>query len=255
MRLGPTTAATRFLRANSRVDPPRRWSTTTEYLFRGAHSMIRPRWMLPVCLATLLLGVNIAAGAERFRAILTNAAEVPVPTLTNSITGQPRPVSFGVAYFVLNDAETAMTMWARIHNIDVNGLQSLDANDNLTNAHIHASDTVTISTTAGVVWGFHGSPDHDNNPSDEVVTPFVGSPGGVFTSKWDAPEGVTTPAPGGLAGQLNRIRTGHAYLNFHTTQNGGGEIRGFLEPIPEPATMLLALLGAATVVLRPRRRS
>jgi hypothetical protein len=155
-----------------------------------------------------------------------------------------------VAYFTLNDAETAMTMWARIRNIDVNGTQTPgDTNDNLTNAHIHASDTASPTTTAGVVWGFHGMPDHDNNPHDEVVTPFTNSVGGIFTSKWDAAEG----AGGGLAAQLNRIRTGHAYINFHTVQNGGGEIRAFLEAIPEPSSLLLLAIGGTTLALRRRR--
>lgn len=38
------------------------------------------------------------------------------------------------------------------------------------------------------------------------------------------------------------IRHDMAYLNIHTTSFRGGEIRGFLTPAPEPAT--LALLGA-----------
>jgi hypothetical protein len=205
--------------------------------------------MLPICLLTTLFFIDSSFGAEVFRANLSIANEVPAPTITMS-GGGPRPIPFGVAYFTLNDAETAMTMWARIRNIDVNGTQTPgDTNDNLTNAHIHASDTASPTTTAGVVWGFHGMPDHDNNPHDEVVTPFTNSVGGIFTSKWDAAEG----AGGGLAAQLNRIRTGHAYINFHTVQNGGGEIRAFLEAIPEPSSLLLLAIGGTTLALRRRR--
>src|SRR2546421_6351212 len=43
--------------------------------------------------------------------------------------------------------------------------------------------------------------------------------GGAFRGKWDAPEGNGTT----LAAQLTNLRTGHAYINFHTTQFGGGE--------------------------------
>lgn len=55
---------------------------------------------------------------------------------------------------------------------------------------------------------------------------------------------------------------GESYVNIHTTQFPGGEIRGFLQAIPvqvpEPGTIsLLALgllgLGACTVLLRRRR--
>jgi hypothetical protein len=46
--------------------------------------------------------------------------------------------------------------------------------------------------------------------------------GGNFSGKWDAPEGNGTT----LAAQLANIRAGRAYINFHTTQFTGGEIRG-----------------------------
>jgi hypothetical protein len=153
---------------------------------------------------------------------------------------------------VLNSAKTAMTMNATINNIDVTGSQSADTNDNLTLAHIHASDTVTATTTAGVVWGFFGNPLNDNNPNDFVLTPFAApAVGGTLTGKWDAPEGNNTT----LAAQLNRILTQHAYLNFHTSQNGPGEIRGFLVVIPEPATAMLLSLGVVAIVATRRARS
>ena len=35
------------------------------------------------------------------------------------------------------------------------------------------------------------------------------------------------------------IQNGQTYLNIHTMINPGGEIRGQLEPVPEPTTLLL----------------
>jgi hypothetical protein len=41
------------------------------------------------------------------------------------------------------------------------------------------------------------------------------------------------------------LLAGNAYLNIHTTVFPGGEIRGFLSAVPEPATWAMMLLGFA----------
>jgi hypothetical protein len=46
--------------------------------------------------------------------------------------------------------------------------------------------------------------------------------GATLSGKWDALEGNGTT----LAAQLANILTRHSYITFHTTQVGGGEIRG-----------------------------
>jgi len=167
----------------------------------------------------LLTSANLSP--SDFTVNLTNAQEVP-PTNPTTTGGARRPNSFGTAHFTINAGDTAMTMTATVNNIDFTGAQTADTNDNVTNAHIHASATVTPTTTAPVVWGFIGTPFNDNNPNDAVVTPFGSGVGGTVSGKWDAPEGNGTT----LAAQLANIRSGHAYVNFHTTQFGGGEIRG-----------------------------
>src|SRR6266540_2672667 len=156
-----------------------------------------------------------------FVTTLTNAAENP-PAVPTTTTGAARPASFGTAKFLFNTAQPAMTFTATINNIDVTFTQTSDTNDNLTAAHIHASATVTPTTNAPVVWGFFGQPFNDNNPNDQVFGPLPSGVGGNFFGKWDAPEGNGTT----LAAQLSNLRTGHAYINFHTVQFGGGEIRG-----------------------------
>src|SRR3989442_1633012 len=183
-------------------------------------------------------------------ATLTNSQENP-PTNPTLIAGAPRPASFGTATFTLNDAMTAMTFFATIFNIDFTGSQTADVNDNLVAAHIHASPTVTPTTNAPVVWGFFGNPLNDNNPNDVVFTPFATGVGGTISGKWDAPEGNNTT----LAAQLPNLLSNHAYINFHTSQFGGGEIRGAITEIPEPSTALLSIVGLAIIGLHRRPRA
>jgi hypothetical protein len=197
----------------------------------------------------ILLAGAAAQGQTILHTFLSNGAENPpaVPTLQN---GDPRPASFGEALLVLNAAQTELTMTMTIHNIDFTGSQTTDSNDNLLAAHIHAGPNVTPSTNGPVVWGFIGTPFNDTNPTDTVVTPFATGVGATITSKWDAPEGNNTT----LTAQLSNLLNDRAYLNFHTVQFGGGEIRGNIDVVPEPASGLLVAGGALALAIRRRSR-
>jgi hypothetical protein len=212
------------------------------------------RSLIVAMLALFAMAENVYAHEELLFAEATNEAENPdsLPLLTS--TGAPRPTSFGTANFVLNDLQTQMTMTATIFNIDVTGTQTPnDTNDNLTLAHIHGGAGVTPTTNGGVVWGFFGAPFNDNNPNDAVMTPFATGVGGTFTGKWDLNEGQNTT----LTAQLDNILNGRTYINFHTVQYGGGEIRGNIMVIPEPSSVaLLGIFCAGLIgVCWKRRRS
>lgn len=187
----------------------------------------------------LLASANLSP--SDFSVSLTNSQEVP-PANPTTTGGATRPNSYGTARFVFNAGSTAMTMTATVNNLDFTGSQSADTNDNLTNAHIHAGPSVTPGVTGPVVWGFIGTPFNDNNPNDAVVTPFGAGVGGNVSGKWDAPEGNGTT----LAAQLDNLRNGRAYINFHTSQFGGGEIRGDFPATQPLRDMLVAGLNAAT---------
>jgi CHRD domain/Calx-beta domain/Subtilase family/Domain of unknown function (DUF4214) len=189
----------------------------------------------------LLASAGLSPSQVRLFAVnLTNSQEVP-PTNPTTSTGGARPASFGTARLRFNDAQTAMTFTSTVSNIDFTGSQTSDTNDNLIAAHIHAGPTVAPGVNGPVVWGFFGTPFNDTNPNDQQVIPLAAGVGGI-NGKWDAPEGNGTT----LAAQLTNLREGRAYVNFHTIQFGGGEIRGNIPPATAFRDALVAGLNAST---------
>ena len=178
-------------------------------------------------IAALWLAAGAAQAAVVFSAQLTGSQEVA----PNGSTAT------GSATLVLNDAQTALTYSITVTGIDFTGTQTAATGDNLVAAHIHAAPP---GVNGGVVFGFFGAPFNDNNPNDVVFTPFAAGVGGTISGKWDAAEGN-----GGtnLLAQLPNLLLGNTYLNFHTVNFPGGEIRGQILRVPEPGT--LALIGFA----------
>ena len=171
--------------------------------------MIHPRVAL---LATLvLLGASTSGNAAMiFTATLTNDQENPpvVPTLDGVAT--PRPVSFGSATFVLNDAMTELTISATVFNIDFGRVPSQGTpvanppnanpnpqtadilNDDLLVAHLHRGP---VGTNGPVIFGFIGTPFNDNNPNDVVVTPFATGSGERSPADGTRARATTRPWP------------------------------------------------------------
>ncbi|MCM3901330.1 MAG: TIGR03118 family protein [Pyrinomonadaceae bacterium] len=213
-----------------------------------ADFVTRPEFVIkyPATLTNEQYVDNLLASAglspSNFIVNMTNAQENPPANPTTS-GGDRRAASFGTATFSINTAGTAMTFTATVNNIDFDGTQTPgDANDNLTAAHIHAGPSVTPTTNGPVVWGFFGNPFNDNNPNDVVSAAFSSGVGFTISGKWDAPEGNNTT----LAAQLANLKEGRAYINFHTTQFGGGEIRGHFPEMTAFRDSLVAGLNGTT---------
>ena len=146
----------------------------------------------------------------------------------------------GLATVILDP--TAQTIQV---NVTFSGLTSNDVA-----AHIHCC--APLGTNAGVA---------------TTVPAFLGFPLGVTSGSYSSavfdltqptiynPAFVTMQGglPAAEAALIAGIQTGMTYLNIHTMNNPGGEIRGQLFPIPEPSTFLLLGSGLAGLLLWRKR--
>ena len=167
---------------------------------------MRQGMMLLICAALAACGSSSNPNpGNQYSATLTFGQEVPTPLVTSTGTGTAS----------LTDNGTSMS-----YTINVSGLTSA-----VTVSHIHV-----------------GTPTTPNGKVIVTLTPPT-SPG---TSPPSCPTGASCSSTGSFTGPnqgavdnngnpvttyaqvLNFIKTGNAYVNVHTTNNGGGEVRGLI---------------------------
>jgi hypothetical protein len=224
--------------------PAQSAAVSMAYIGRILQMSFSFRAMLFVIAAFLVVQSSDAA-IRTFVASITHEQEVSTPPV-------PNEGSSGTGLFVLNDNNPAapfMTYNVSLTGLDLNGSQTpTNANDNVSNAHIH---NAIFGQNGGVVFG-QIAPNHDTTPNDLIVTPAAGT----ISGKWDANEGSTTLLTLLAAGAFNTDANGRTslYYNVHTTDHPGGEIRGQLTLIPEPASCVLGLFGIAALGTLRRRK-
>lgn len=122
---------------------------------------------------------------------------------------------------------------------------------NVTASHIHcctaAPGNVGVATQTPTFSGFplggtFGSYDRtfDMTLASSYNAAFITANGGTVSSAFTA--------------LVTGLDAGRAYLNIHSSFAPGGEIRGFLAPVPEPESYALLLSGLAVVGWVARRQ-
>ena len=187
-------------------------------------------------LVTILMFSAVARADQLgFAATLTGAQEVP-PTGSAGV---------GSALVTLDTATNMLTV-----NVSFAGLGSPS-----TASHIHCCAPLgTNAMVATAVPTFPGFPlgvttgtylmTFDLTASSTYNPAFVTAHGGTVA--------------GAQAAFIAGLTSGQTYLNIHTMQFGGGEIRGQLLATPEPASLVLlttGIIGASGVLRRRRKRT
>jgi hypothetical protein len=121
-------------------------------------------------------------------------------------------------------------------------------------AHIHccvdSPGTASVATYPGT---FPGFPVGVTSGTYTSPAPIDLTQTASYSSAFLTAAGGTAAAAEALL--LQNLMLGRAYLNIHTSTFPGGEIRGFLTPVPEPFTLTLLTMGVGVLAVRRRTRS
>ncbi len=180
------------------------------------------------------------AGAALLSA--AGAAQSAVLVYTTSMTGANEvpptgSTAFGLTSVTVDDIANTMMV-----NVTFTGLITPAAA-----AHIHCC--TPVGTNVGVAVGFTGFPAATSGTYNNTFDLLSSS---IYTSGFLTFGGGT--AAGAEAALLAGLASGHAYSNIHDSTFPGGEIRGFLTPVPEPGGWALMIAGFGLIGMALRRR-
>jgi hypothetical protein len=192
------------------------------------------RWLIPVLVAAL-----IGMGSTAHAVVLTFTTPMDGPS---EFPPNPSP---GTGFARVDYDNVAHTMRVQANFTGLLGTT--------TAAHIHSPIPLVGNPLASVATqtpSFSGFP--LGVTSGSMDTTFDLTMASSWNASYIAANGGT-PA-GAEAAFFTQMTAGRSYFNIHTTNTQGGEIRGFLTLIPEPATIGLAALAFGSLLALRRRK-
>ena len=164
-------------------------------------------------------------------ALVALAAAMPASAVTTifftglTSAGEPVPTSTATGAAIVSFDDVASTVTVQL---SFQGLAN-----SAPFGHIHCCTAVPLTGNASV---------------NLNLTPLPAVTTGAYSN-------VFALTPSAFSTLFAGTAAGRAYVNIHTPGTyGGGEIRGFLTPVPEPGTYALMLAGVGVLGWAARRR-
>lgn len=186
-------------------------------------------------IAGAVLAVAVAGAAQATPILFTATLN---GTNQNPVNGS---TATGMAWVWIDAAANSMTV-----KVDFTGLTGGPA----TAAHIHCC--IAPPGNVGVATAVPSFPGFPNLTNGTYMQTFDMTNAASYNPGFITAHGGTTA--GAEAALFAGIMDDMAYLNIHDAEFPGGEIRGFLTPAPEPATLTMLGMGLLGAFAARRKR-